>query len=136
MWKFDNFHSWPAMDTFKVTKLTKVLYICVSFGCLHMNHLISHCAKVQNNNRAISANTVTIIRHRENEVLYMSFDKFLLAVKSSDLSQAIIRVFSFPNLFLNDKIYRYTKKLIWHMAIWQNWCFGWFYHSKIGKIEK
>ena len=34
-------------------------------------------------------------------VLYMSFDKFLLAVVSSDLSQAdknIIRVSSFPNL--------------------------------------
>ena len=44
-------------------------------------------------------------------VLYMSFDKFLLAVESRDLSQAdksIIRVSSFPKLFLNDKIYSYT----------------------------
>ena len=35
----------------------------------------------------------------------MSFDKFLLAVESRDLSQAdksIIRVFSFQKLFLND----------------------------------
>ena len=32
--------------------------------------------------------------------------------------------------FLNDKI---PKKAIWHLAIWQNWCFGQFYHSKIGK---
>ena len=43
----------------------------------------------------------------------MSFDNFLFAVESRDLSQAdksIIRVFSFPKLFLNDKIYRYTKK--------------------------
>ena len=46
-------------------------------------------------------------------VLYMSFDKFLLAVESRDLSQAdksIIIVSSFPKLFLNDKIYSYTKK--------------------------
>ena len=56
-------------------------------------------------------------------VLYMSFDKFLLAVESRDLSQAdksILRVSSFPKLFLNDKIYSYTKKNIWHLAIWQN----------------
>ena len=42
----------------------------------------------------------------------MSFDKFLLAVESRDLSQAdksIIRVFSFQKLFLNDKIYGSTK---------------------------
>ena len=25
------------------------------------------------------------------------------------------------------------KKAIWHLAIWQNWCFGQFYHSKIEK---
>ena len=40
----------------------------------------------------------------------MSFDRFLLAVESRDLSQAdksIIRVSSFPKLFLNDKIYIY-----------------------------
>ena len=24
-----------------------------------------------------------------------------------------------------------AKKAIWHLAIWQNWCFGQFYHSKI-----
>ena len=38
---------------------------------------------------------------RLNKVLYMSFDKFLLAVESRDLSQAnksIIRVSSFPKL--------------------------------------
>ena len=23
------------------------------------------------------------------------------------------------------------KKVIWHLAIWQNWCFGQFYHSKL-----
>ena len=43
----------------------------------------------------------------------MSFDKFLLAVQSRNLSQAdksIIRVSSFPRLFLNDRIYSYTKK--------------------------
>ena len=42
----------------------------------------------------------------------MSFNKFLLAVESRDLTQAdksIIRVSSFPKLFLNDKIYSYTK---------------------------
>ena len=50
--------------------------------------------------------------------LYMSFDKFLLAVESCDLSQAdksIIRVSSFSKLFLNDKTYSYTKKNIWHI---------------------
>jgi hypothetical protein len=47
----------------------------------------------------------------------MSFDRFLLAVESRDLSQAdkrIIRVSSFSILqnfkFLNDKIYSYNKK--------------------------
>jgi hypothetical protein len=43
----------------------------------------------------------------------MSLDKFLLAVESRDLSQAeksIIRVFSFPKLFLKNKIYSYTNK--------------------------
>jgi hypothetical protein len=43
----------------------------------------------------------------------MSFEKFLLAVESRDLSQAdkrIIRVSSFPKLFLNYKVYSYTKK--------------------------
>ena len=52
-------------------------------------------------------------------VLYMSFDKFVFAVESRDLSQAdksIIRVSSFPKLFLNDKIYSYTKKLF---GTWQ-----------------
>ena len=45
--------------------------------------------------------------------------------------------FNFTKLqFLNDKIYSYTKKTIWHLAIWQNWCLGQFYHSKICKIEK
>jgi len=50
---------------------------------------------------------------RKDQVLYMSFDKFILAVESRDPSQAdksIIRVPSFPKLFLNDKIYSYTKK--------------------------
>ena len=36
------------------------------------------------------------------------------------------RLFTFQ--FLNNKIYSYIKK-----AIWQNWCFGQFYHSKIEK---
>ena len=70
----------------------------------------------------------------------MSFDKFLLADESRDPSQAdksIIRVSSFPKMFLNDKIYSYTKKKsIWHLAIWQNSCFGQFYLSKICKVEK
>ena len=64
----------------------------------------------------------------------MSFDKFLLAVDSRDLSQAdkcIIRV-----SYNKGEIYSYTKKTIWHLAIWQNWYFGEFYHSKISKIEK
>ena len=51
----------------------------------------------------------------------MSFDKFLLAVESRDLSQAIIRVSSFQKLFLNDKVYSYTKKNylvpLWHVLV-------------------
>ena len=50
----------------------------------------------------------------------MSFDRFLLAVELRDVSQAkksIIRVSSFSKLFLNDKIYSYTKNNIWHLAI-------------------
>ena len=76
-------------------------------------------------------------------VLYMSFDKFLLAVESCDLSQAdksIIRVSSFSILqnfnFWMIKFTVIPKKTIWHLAIWQNWCFGLFYHSKICHIEK
>ena len=48
----------------------------------------------------------------------MSFDKFLLAVVSRDLSQAdktIVRVSSLPFTkfqFLNNEIYSYTKKPI------------------------
>jgi hypothetical protein len=68
----------------------------------------------------------------------MSFDKFILAVESRDLSQAdksIIRVSSFPKLFLNDKTYGYTKKKIFCTLK-----FGkidvQFYHSKICEIEK
>ena len=65
----------------------------------------------------------------------MSFDRFLLTVESRDLSQAD-NIISLPKLFLNDEIYSYTKKTIVHLAIWQNLCFGQFYHSKICKIEK
>ena len=67
-------------------------------------------------------------------VFYMSFDRFLLAVESRDLSQAdkrIIRVSSFSILqnfnFWMIKFTVITKKTTWHLAIWQNWCFGQFY---------
>ena len=52
----------------------------------------------------------------------MSFDRVLLADESRDLSQAdksFIRVSSFPKLFLNDKIYSYTKK-----KLFGTWQFG------------
>ena len=52
----------------------------------------------------------------------MSFDKFLFAVESHDLSQAdksIIRVSSLPKLFLKYKIYSYTKK-----KLFGTWQFG------------
>ena len=41
------------------------------------------------------------------------------------------------NQFLNDEIYSYLYKIkdIWHLAIWQNWCFGQFYHSKIEFLQ-
>ena len=58
-------------------------------------------------------------------VLYMSFDRFLLAVESRDLSQAdkvyykSVFFFNFTKLqCLNDKIYSYTKQS--HLAILQN----------------
>ena len=47
------------------------------------------------------------------KVLYMCLDRFLLAFESRDISQAdksVIRVSSFPMLFLNDTIYSCTKK--------------------------
>jgi hypothetical protein len=53
----------------------------------------------------------------------MSFDKFLLAVESHDLSQAdksIIIVSSFPKLFLNDKIYSY----VYQKKTFGTWQFG------------
>ena len=66
----------------------------------------------------------------------MSIDRFLVAVESHDLSQAdksIIRVPSFPKLFINDKIYSYTKKN--YLAL-GNECFGESYHSKIALGKK
>ena len=35
---------------------------------------------------------------------------------------------------LKAKIYNCTKKSHWHLAIWQNWCFGQSYRSKIEKL--
>ena len=53
----------------------------------------------------------------------MSFDRFLLAIESRDVSQgdkSIIRVSSFPKLSLNDKItVMYTKK-----PLFGTWQFG------------
>ena len=72
----------------------------------------------------------------ESWVLYMSFDKFLLAVESRDLSQADKSVFffNFTKLqFLNDKICSYTKKNYLTLG---NLAKLMFYHSKIDKIEK
>ena len=42
--------------------------------------------------------TVLVVWISKTKVLYMSFDRFLLAVESRDLSQAIIRVSSFSIL--------------------------------------
>jgi hypothetical protein len=44
----------------------------------------------------------------------MSFDKFLLAVESRDLSQAdksIIRVYSFPKLVMGSKTFSVSQQL-------------------------
>ena len=58
-------------------------------------------------------------------VLYMSFDKFLLAVESRDLSQAdksIIRVSSFPGSFRVNVMYSVCHKVVssfihlWHLS--------------------
>ena len=69
----------------------------------------------------------------------MSFDKFPLAVESRDLFQAdksIIRVSSFPKLFLNDKIYRYTKKNYLALGNLAKLTFWTILSLKICKIEK
>ena len=68
----------------------------------------------------------------------MSFDKFLLAVESHDLSQAdkcIMRVSSFPKLFLNDEMdqnINFAK-----LASTYQMAFFWYtcklYHSKSEK---
>ena len=55
----------------------------------------------------------------------MSFDNFLLAVESRDLSQAdksIIRLSFFPKLFFNNKVYSYTQNnyylaLLWYVLV-------------------
>ena len=49
----------------------------------------------------------TLLLNCVAKVVYISFDKFLLAIESRDLSQAdksIMKVSSFPKLFLNDNI--------------------------------
>ena len=54
----------------------------------------------------------------------MSFDKFFVAVESRDLSQAdksIIRVSSFPKLFLNDNIIDPRRDV----------CIQFFYKTKV-----
>ena len=62
----------------------------------------------------------------------MSFDRFLLAVESRDLSQADksnIRVSSFSNEWIEWIFFTIIQnKPIWHLEIWQNWCFDQFYH--------
>ena len=67
----------------------------------------------------------------------MSFDKFLLAVESCDLSQADKTQYDksvfFPKLqFLNDKLQLYPKKLFGTLAklFWS------IYHSKVSKLKK
>ena len=58
----------------------------------------------------------------------MSFDRFILAVESRDLSQddkSIIRVFSFPKPFLNDEINylvqgNWAKLMFWSISSFKN----------------
>ena len=55
----------------------------------------------------------------------------------SSWHEYIVWVSSFPSRVIGSRTLNYTKKkTIWHLAIWQNWCFGQFYHSKISNIEK
>ena len=105
----------------------RILISTRKYGCLWKPILSTH-----NDNNLVWH----IVFGMTYQVLYMSYDKCLLTVESCDLCQAdksIIRGSSFPNFtklqFLNDEI-------IWRLALWQNWCFGQFYHSKICKIEK
>ena len=55
---------------------------------------------------------------------------FLLKKLAHKKSSAILQNF-------NSRVTKFTgipkKKNIWHLTIWQNWCFGQFYHSKIEK---
>ena len=56
------------------------------------------------------------IRNRPKSIYH------LLWPRPENLTKQKIRNFS-KLQFLNDKMY---KKAIWHLAVWQNWCFGQF----------
>ena len=68
-------------------------------------------------------------------LLYMCFDRFLLAFESRDLSQAykrITRVSSFPSFNFWLINYSYTRKS--YLKIWQN-CFGHFITQKFASLK-
>ena len=78
-----------------------------------------------------------------SKVIYMSFDRFLLAVESRDLSQAdksIIRVPSFS--MLQNFNFRMIKFTVIPKKLFDTWQYGKIdvlvksYHSKICKMEK
>ena len=60
--------------------------------------------------------------------------KYFLLFPQKKCHQRKLRVTK--RLLFNFSMIKVTvipKNAIWHMEIWQNWCFGWFYHSKIKK---
>ena len=97
--------------------------------------LIALGCKDHYNNIQAGCNWMLFTAGNKIKVLYMSFDRFLLAVDSRDLSQAdksIIRVSSFPSFNFWMINYSYTQKS--YLALWQN-CFVQFITQKFPSLK-
>ena len=80
--------------------------------------------------RRAKSNSCLAGRHPKKRPCFC--DKYFLSFSQINLSREELRQKKSSNFaklrFLNDS---YTKKAIWHLAIWQNWCFVQFYQSRI-----
>ena len=66
-------------------------------------------------------------------VLIFSTGMKILNPGSCDISQKLRQTKCLLFKIWRLKFTTIPKKVIWHLTIWQNWCFGQFYHSKIEK---
>ena len=104
----------------------------VSFGCWVTWSISSW----QEYNKSVFFVNFTKIKIKSFEcpkLLYMCFDRFILAFDSRDLSQAdksITRVYYFPSFNFWMINYSYTQKSYLAKLFWS------FYHSKFCKLEK